>query len=177
MVRSNQIIKGDALTQLKTLPEKSINMCMTSPPYWALRDYSVEGQLGLEPTFDQYISNLCDIFDEVKRVLRDDGTCWVNLGDTYGGIGHSDWSGNKTFNTSKLDSNKDFKLDKKFQQKSLVMIPFRFAIEMVNRGWILRLWVQCRIHLRNSPRSILRCRNNWISSTQTREKVHRNRIK
>ena len=80
---SNRILHGDALTKLKEIPEKSINMCMTSPPYWALRDYGVDGQLGLEPTFDKYISNLCDIFDEVKRVLRDDGTCWVNLGDTY----------------------------------------------------------------------------------------------
>ena len=65
----NTILQGDCLEQLKTLDEKSINMCMTSPPYWALRDYGVEGQLGLEPTFDEYISNLCNVFDEVKRVL------------------------------------------------------------------------------------------------------------
>jgi len=108
-MKVNQILHGDSLTELKKLPDKSINMCMTSPPYWALRDYGMDGQLGLEPTFDEYINKLCDIFDEVKRVLRDDGTCWVNIGDTYNS--HS---------------------------KSLVMIPFRFAIEMVNRGWILR---------------------------------------
>jgi len=65
----NTILQGDCLEQLKTLDEKSINMCMTSPPYWALRDYGVEGQLGLEPTFDEYINNLCNVFDEVKRVL------------------------------------------------------------------------------------------------------------
>ena len=86
-MKTNKIIQGDALEVLKTLPEKSINMCMTSPPYWALRDYGVEGQLGLESTFEEYINKLCDIFDEVKRVLRDDGTCWVNLGDTYWGGG------------------------------------------------------------------------------------------
>ena len=83
----NEIIQGDALSKLKELPDKSINMCLTSPPYWALRDYGVKGQLGLEATFDEYINKLCDIFDEVKRVLRDDGTCWVNIGDTYYGSG------------------------------------------------------------------------------------------
>jgi len=74
--KMNKILQGSALEKLKELPEKSVNRCMTSPPYWALRDYGVEGQLGLEPTFDEYINKLCDIFDEVKRVLRDDGTCW-----------------------------------------------------------------------------------------------------
>ena len=78
------IYQGNALEELRKLPSESVNMCITSPPYWALRDYGVEGQLGLEPTFQEYITKLCDIFDEVKRVLRKDGTCWVNMGDTYG---------------------------------------------------------------------------------------------
>lgn len=86
-MKTNTIIQGDALTELKKLPEESINCVMTSPPYWALRDYGVEGQLGLEPTFDKFIDNLCSVFDEVKRVLRNDGTCWVNIGDTYFGSG------------------------------------------------------------------------------------------
>lgn len=77
------ILQGDSLDILKTLQPESVNCCMTSPPYWALRDYGVDGQLGLEPTFTQYINKLCDIFDEVKRVLRKDGTLWVNIGDTY----------------------------------------------------------------------------------------------
>ena len=118
-------------------------MCMTSPPYWALRDYGVEGQLGLEPTFNQYISNLCDIFDEVKRVLRDDGTCWVNLGDTYFGGGNN--RGNNSPISEKQASNKGAigqvqqdwnKMN--YKSKCLTMIPERFAIEMINRGWILR---------------------------------------
>ena len=136
----NKIIHGDSLEELKKLPEKSINMCMTSPPYWALRDYGVDGQLGLESTFDEYINKLCDIFDEVKRVLRDDGTCWVNMGDTYSTI-----SGNmrgKEFNHPKYqaaESVTHFKQPKtKLPDKCLIMIPQRFAIEMVNRGWILR---------------------------------------
>jgi len=68
----NQIIRGDALEVLRTLKSESVNCFLTSPPYWALRDYGVEGQLGLEPTFQEYITKLCDIFDEVKRVLRRD---------------------------------------------------------------------------------------------------------
>ena len=80
----NQIICGDCLEVLKTLPDESVSCCISSPPYWSLRDYGVDGQLGLEKTFEEYIDKLCTIYDEVKRVLRKDGTCWVNLGDTYG---------------------------------------------------------------------------------------------
>ena len=111
----NRIIHGNNMEILPTLPAESVNCVVTSPPYWGLRDYGVKGQLGLEKTFEEYIKNLCDIFDEVKRVLRADGTCWVNLGDTY-------W-GNK---------------GNHYPAKSLCLIPQRFAIEMVNRGWILR---------------------------------------
>jgi site-specific DNA-methyltransferase (adenine-specific) len=84
-MQPNTIIQGDALEELKKLESESVNCIMTSPPYWALRDYGTEGQLGLEPTFEEYINKLCDIFDEAKRVLRKEGTCWVNLGDTYRG--------------------------------------------------------------------------------------------
>src|SRR3990167_8873546 len=87
MIETNRIINGDALTSLKELPNESINMIMTSPPYWALRDYGIDGQLGLEPHFQEYLNKLCEIFDEVKRVLKKDGTCWVNLGDTYSNSG------------------------------------------------------------------------------------------
>jgi len=83
----NKIHNIDALKGLKQLDSESVDCVMTSPPYWALRDYGVEGQLGLEPTFQEYIKKLCDIFDEVKRVLKKSGTCWVNLGDTYYGSG------------------------------------------------------------------------------------------
>ena len=79
----NKIYNGNAQEVLKNFPDESINCVMTSPPYWALRDYGIKGQLGLEKTFQEYINKLCDIFDDVKRVLRKDGTCWVNLGDTY----------------------------------------------------------------------------------------------
>lgn len=138
----NQVLEGDSLSILKTLPSESINCVMTSPPYWALRDYGVEGQLGLEPTFKGYIDKLCDIFDEVKRVLRKDGTCWVNLGDTYyGGNKDNDHVTSKTQLNNKGSLTVQggvFKEARELPNKSLCLIPFRFAIEMINRGWILR---------------------------------------
>lgn len=82
-----KVVCGDSLDILNGIPDDQIDMCITSPPYWGLRDYGVTGQLGLEKTPEEYIVKLCDIFDEVKRVLKKTGTCWVNLGDTYGGSG------------------------------------------------------------------------------------------
>ena len=78
-----ELKQGDCIEQLKTLPEKSIQTCVTSPPYWGLRDYGNPDQLGLEPTPELYVQNMVDVFREVKRVLRDDGTCWLNLGSSY----------------------------------------------------------------------------------------------
>jgi site-specific DNA-methyltransferase (adenine-specific) len=83
MLETNKIYEGNSLEVLKTFLDESIDMVMTSPPYWGLRDYGVEGQLGQEQTFQEYISKLCDIFDEIKRVLKKEGTCFVNIGDTY----------------------------------------------------------------------------------------------
>ena len=132
---TNKIIHGDSLEVLQTLPGESIDCVVTSPPYWALRDYGVPGQLGLESTFNEYISKLCDIFDEVKRVLKKEGTCWVNIGDTYVGSGFG--AGGKHH----FLSDQALKNPTKFAglpNKSLCQIPSRFAIEMCNRGWILR---------------------------------------
>ena len=78
-----QIINGDCLDVLRTLPDESVNCCVTSPPYWGLRDYGVDGQIGLESTPQEYVAKMVAVFSEVRRVLRDDGTCWVNLGDSY----------------------------------------------------------------------------------------------
>ena len=148
----NTILQGDSLEVLKTLPDESIDMVITSPPYWALRDYGVEGQLGLEPTFQEYINKLCDIFDEVKRVLKKEGTCWVNLGDTYSGNSSYSKNGRQGYGNDKIANMKEY-LDPKLparkrgreqvnmdniKSKSLCQIPSRFAIEMTNRGWILR---------------------------------------
>lgn len=81
----NKIICGDALTALRTLPDKCCRCCVTSPPYFNLRDYGVSGQIGLEPTMQEYIARLVEVFAEVKRALTDDGTLWVNIADSYAG--------------------------------------------------------------------------------------------
>lgn len=133
-MKTNHIYQGDCLEILKTFPDESIDMCITSPPYWALRDYGVEGQLGLEPTFQEYINRLCDIFDEVKRVLKKEGTCWVNLGDIYGTQSGAMRDGK----FGKINTNNQKMIQPAGRHKSLCQIPSRFAIEMTNRGWILR---------------------------------------
>jgi site-specific DNA-methyltransferase (adenine-specific) len=237
-MKTNKIYQGNSLEVLKKLPDESVNCVMTSPPYWALRDYGTEGMiwdgdkncehdfeikqrqlhsgtidlnktvhsalvrgglktdwktsdgfcskcnawkgsLGLEPTFDLYIKHLCDIFDEVQRVLRKDGTCWVNMGDSYYGSGKgigtdidkskevyqmpSGWErpSREAFKQAGIKGkclicnkecygdfcsreclNKkgnDFRSQNRIlPDKCLCNIPNRFAIEMCNRGWILR---------------------------------------
>jgi site-specific DNA-methyltransferase (adenine-specific) len=90
----NKIIEGDALQVLKDMPSEFVDMVITSPPYWALRDYGIDGQVGLEENPQKFIYKLCAIFDEIHRVLKKGGTCWVNLGDTYGG---QSWRDEKSF--------------------------------------------------------------------------------
>jgi len=139
MLEINKIYNGEALEILKTFPDESIDCIVTSPPYWMLRDYGVDNQIGLEKTFDEYINKLCDIFDEIKRVLKKDGTCWVNIGDTYN---NSSWA-NKQNKFEHQPIDKKDKLAGRggqlgYQDKCLCQIPSRFSIEMINRGWILR---------------------------------------
>lgn len=142
-MEENKIYQGDALQILKTFPDEIINCVMTSPPYWALRDYGVEGQLGLEPSYQLYLKHLIDIFREVKRVLKKDGTCWVNLGDTYWGGGNNRGSSEENL-SEKQKSNRgargqvQIEWDKTYKRKCLVGIPLRFALMMIEDGWILR---------------------------------------
>ena len=210
MFEVNKIIEGNVLDVLKNLPDESIYCVITSPPYWALRDYKTipqiwdgktdcehqwgdsiikkgltggrnsylqtfqdsskdteeklkgfvpdsessvcvkcgawKGNLGLEPTFDLFIKHLCDIFDEIKRILRKDGSCYVNLGDSYSGnMGkRNGWTDNKMgFDKQEAIDNETCltnktKINYSLPQKCLCNIPSRFAIEMTNRGWILR---------------------------------------
>ena len=132
----NKIYQGDALEVLQTFPDESVDMCITSPPYWGLRDYGEDEQLGLESTPEEFIDNLCNIFDEVKRCLRPHGTCWVNLGDTYANSGYGKGTG--SFKNKNNPSTMTPKVKCDLPQKCLVQIPSRFTIEMTNRGWILR---------------------------------------
>ena len=145
-MKLNTLYCGDNLEILKTIPNESVDCVVTSPPYWALRDYGIDGQLGLEPTFQEYITKLCDIFDEVKRLLKKTGTCFVNLGDTYFGGGNNRGgsfdTGTKqstnrgTWNPE--DETHQFPWGDYYVSKCLCCIPDRFKIEMINRGWILR---------------------------------------
>lgn len=185
-----KILHGDALEELKKLPDDSVDCCMSSPPYWALRDYGIKGHvwdgnpdcrheweteiitkqrgtaagtnaqvgnqknevcgteikqgsfcskcgawkgaLGLEPTFDLFIKHLCDIYDEVKRVLKPTGTCWVNLGDTYASASGGRVGATATVGATKAGVQGRGVTDE-ITEKSLCCIPFRFAIEMITR--------------------------------------------
>lgn len=143
---NNNLIQGDALTELSKLEPETVDCCITSPPYWALRDYKVDGQLGLEPTIDEYVNKLTAIFDQVKRVLKKTGTCWVVIGDTYNGNKNGNTLGTgkgslirpKTTNQNRYLQEMVKKRIDMIPDKSLCMIPERFAIAMVDKGWILR---------------------------------------
>lgn len=114
----DSILVGDALSTLKTLPDQMINTCVTSPPYWGLRDYGVEDQIGIEQTPDEFIWELVLVFRQVMRVLRDDGTLWLNLGDSYA-------SNAQTCNPT-------------LKSKDLVGIPWKVAFALQADGWYLR---------------------------------------
>lgn len=151
------ILQGDCLDRLRELPDESVHCCVTSPPYWGLRDYGCAGQIGLEKTPQEYVAKMVEVFSEVRRVLRDDGTCWVNLGDCYatgagrvgacpgGGERGAKWAGYRG------DRDKDPKATgigpmtqpnrmplPGLKPKDLVGIPWRVAFALQADGWYLR---------------------------------------
>jgi len=134
-----EIMNGDALQKLKELKTNSVDICVTSPPYWGLRDYGVNGQIGQESDFRDYLKNLIIIFDETKRVLKSEGSLYVNLGDTYAGTGnkknHKDPKNKKGRTGQEIAKNNKVK---GVQRKSLIGIPERFMIAMIDSGWICR---------------------------------------
>ena len=130
------ILLGNSLELLKTIPDNSIDCCITSPPYWGLRDYGHDEQLGSEKHFKDFVNNLCNVFDEVQRVLKPTGTCFINLGDTYMNDSSYSEKGRQGFGNDKIGMIKKEKQGVK--KKSLCMIPERFAIEMIDRNWCLR---------------------------------------
>lgn len=130
---------GEALKVLQRLPTESIDCVVTSPPYWSLRDYGVKSQLGLESSPEEYIKRLCNIFDEVKRVLKPAGTCWVILGDAY--ATRSSKTGKHLQPILSPSSNRAFDFKRplaRLRGKCLVQLPARFSLAMIERGWILR---------------------------------------
>lgn len=139
------IYVGDNRQSLRRLPEKSVQVVVTSPPYWGLRDYGAEGQIGLEQSPDAYVEELCQVFDEVWRVLKDDGTVWLNLGDSYASMRDSKVTPDSLRNgdgtkVAQGAANRNPKVLKEagLKHKDLVGIPWRVAFALQARGWYLR---------------------------------------
>ena len=140
---------GDCRETMQTLPAQSVHCCVTSPPYFGLRDYGVDGQLGLEATPDEYVETLVGVFREVRRVLRDDGTVWLNLGDSYAAgrrvrddgarrdtEGGFHGGGTKTRHLGNI--NRTRKAPPGYKPKDLMGIPWRVAFALQADGWYLR---------------------------------------
>lgn len=133
------ILVGDVRERLKELPDQSVHCCVTSPPYWGLRDYGCDGQIGLEQEPEAFIAQLVAVFREAKRVLRDDGTLWVNIGDSYFGGGKG-LAGNlvASHNERHLEHKTGGIVPKGTKPKDLVGIPWMFAFALRADGWYLR---------------------------------------
>lgn len=131
---------GDATTMLRTIPDRTIQCVVTSPPYFGLRDYGQDGQIGLETTVEDYVASIVDVFREVRRVLKDDGTCWVNLGDTYA----SAWPCNRrnVVGSGSLENgkreNRPPRMPDGLKEKDLIGVPWRVAFALQADGWYLR---------------------------------------
>ena len=130
------LLIGDSQDLLPALDAGSVQTCVTSPPYWSLRDYSIKGQIGLEETLDAYLENLVAVFEEVRRVLRDDGTLWVNIGDSF-------TSGGRTWRAP--DKKNPFRAmnvrpptPEGLKPKDLIGVPWRLAFALQTAGWYLR---------------------------------------
>jgi DNA modification methylase len=135
------ILQGCCIEILKTLEEKSVHSCVTSPPYFGLRDYGVKGQIGLEITPEEYVSKILEVFSEVKRVLRDDGTLWLNLGDSYAqnqSAGDRVTKYSPKQKTSKGTYSSEVKCPVGYKVKDLIGIPWMVAFALRSDGWYLR---------------------------------------
>lgn len=158
---------GDCREVLRTLPDESVHCCVTSPPYFGLRDYGVDGQIGLEATPEDFVAEMVDVFREVKRVLRDDGTLWLNLGDSYAGSGRGGYAGGKGTLDGSTTGQDNSRVARGSQlaaglhsrqvaegalgrawvpppaglkQKDLIGIPWMVAFALRADGWWLRQW-------------------------------------
>jgi site-specific DNA-methyltransferase (cytosine-N4-specific) len=137
-----RLLIGDCRERLKGLPSKSVHICVTSPPYFGLRDYGQADQIGLEPTPDEFVAALVEVFREVRRVLRDDGTLWLNLGDSYAGGGGGNY-GNKIApdhgqHQTNVRNRPDWLNRVGLKPKDLIGIPWRVAFALQADGWFLR---------------------------------------
>ena len=139
MASLNSIYTGEALTTLQNLPDNFVQCCISSPPYFGLRDYGIPGQIGLEETPDEYVTKLVEVFREVRRVLRNDGTLWLNLGDSYaaGKTGRDDSGDNGRFGGPRIEP-KQRSAPPGLKPKDLIGIPWLVAFALRNDGWYLR---------------------------------------
>lgn len=130
------ILQGEVVEKLAEIPDESVHTCVTSPPYWGLRDYGHPGQLGLEDTPEEYVEKMVEVFREVRRILRDDGTLWLNLGDCYTS------GGRKTRATDSKNKAREMNvrpiMPNGLKPKDLVGIPWRVAFALQADGWYLR---------------------------------------
>ena len=158
MIPTCQILCGDACEKMAELPAQCVQMCVTSPPYFCLRDYGVPGQIGLENSVDEYVAKMVEVFREVKRVLRDDGTLWLNLGDSYfnyrpGCTAQGRQSIAKHDGAVVERSGKRGLRQGDIKEKDLMGIPWHVAFALQAHGWYLRseiIW-----HKRNcKPESV-----------------------
>ncbi|MFA5307568.1 MAG: DNA methyltransferase, partial [Candidatus Babeliales bacterium] len=132
MIKLNTIYNSDCMAFLRSLPDNYVNCCITSPPYYGLRDYGVDGQIGLEETPEAYVEKMVAVFREVRRVLKDDGVLWLNLGDTYfgSGQGYGDTkTTNKSHNGSRQRRKPEWHSDS-LKSKDLIGIPWMVAFAL-----------------------------------------------
>jgi site-specific DNA-methyltransferase (cytosine-N4-specific) len=130
------LILGGAQSVLSAMPERCVQTVVTSPPYWSLRDYGIEGQIGLESSVYDFIEALADLFDEVLRVLRDDGTLWLNIGDSFTSGGRT-WRAPDRKNVARAMSIRP-DTPEGLKSKDLIGVPWRLAFALRERGWYLR---------------------------------------
>lgn len=134
-----EIYCGDTIAGLKTRPDNSVHCCVTSPPYYGLRNYGMDGQYGLEPSPEEYVARMVNVFHEVKRVLRDDGTLWLNIGDSYAGSGKGPAGKikNRAYGPNGMTSHSGL-VPRGMKAGDLMGIPWMLAFALRNDGWYLR---------------------------------------
>ncbi len=143
-----RVLIGDVLDQLRTLDDESVNCVVTSPPYWGLRDYGMAGQIGLESTPLEFVAKMVEVFREVRRVLRKDGTCWVNMGDSYNGSAATvsaitkseirEATRSEALSGGRIPPQGSAPRVIGLKQKDLCGIPWRLAFALQDDGWYLR---------------------------------------
>ncbi|MDR1295170.1 MAG: site-specific DNA-methyltransferase [Bifidobacteriaceae bacterium] len=136
LATGSSLVLGDSLAVMSTLPAESVQTVVTSPPYWSLRDYGIAGQIGLEESVYAFVANLADVFDQVFRVLRPDGTMWLNIGDSYTS-GNRGWRAPDKKNPARAMSLRP-PTPEGLKDKDLIGVPWRLAFALQDHGWYLR---------------------------------------